>query len=90
MNIYIGNLPLGTTEDGLRQAFELYGRVTSINIVKDKLSGRSLGFGFIEMPGHKQAAQAIRALDRKKIKSRVVMVCETKARIDRRRSVTKE
>ena len=90
MNIYIGNFPLGTSEAALRKKFEAYGRVTAVNIIKDKNSGRALGFGFIEMPGRKQAKEAIEALDRKKFKDRVVMVAETKERIERRKNVEKE
>ncbi|MHC4526766.1 MAG: RNA recognition motif domain-containing protein, partial [Planctomycetota bacterium] len=55
MNIYVGNLADQITEDDLRQAFEAHGPVESINIIKDKLSGRPLGFGFVEIPDQDQA-----------------------------------
>ena len=50
MNIYVGNLSSTTTEDELRSAFEAFGQVTSATIIKDKFSGESRGFGFVEMP----------------------------------------
>jgi len=90
MNIYVGNMAWETSEDDLRQVFERYGQVTSINIIKDKFSGHPLGFGFVEMPGHKQAQQAINALNKTKINNRVVMVSETKTRIERRAPVRKK
>lgn len=90
MNIYVGNLPANVSEKELRKKFEPFGRVTSTNIIKDKFSHRPLGFGFIEMPGHKQAAQAVQTLNRMKIKGRVVMVSETKQRIERRGKVRKK
>jgi len=55
MNIYVGNLSPDTSEDELRKLFEQYGRVASINIIKDKFSGRPLGFGFAKMPAAKEA-----------------------------------
>jgi len=90
MNIYVGNLPLDVSEDEVRRTFKPYGRIASVNIIKDKLSDRPLGFGFVEMPERKQAQEAINALNRKKIKGRVVMVGETGARIERRGSVGKK
>ncbi len=89
MNIYVGNLSPGTSEDKLRKLFEQYGKVASINIIKDKFSGRPLGFGFVKMPASKEAQQAISALNRRKINKRVVMVSETKATTERRSSVRK-
>jgi len=89
MNIYIGNLGPKASENDLRKAFEPHGRVTSVNLIKDKFNGNPLGFGFVEMPGSKQAQQAVEALNRTKIKGRTVIVSETRERIERRRSVAK-
>jgi RNA recognition motif-containing protein len=58
MNIYIGNLSFDTTEDDLRQAVESYGEILSVNIIKDKFSGESRGFAFVEM-GSKEEGQAL-------------------------------
>ena len=89
MNIYVGNLSPDTSEDELRKLFEPYGKVASINIIKDKFSGRPLGFGFVKMPAAKEAQQAISVLNRRKIDERVVMVSEAKATTERRSSVRK-
>ena len=59
MNLYIGNLPYRVTEEQLRQAFEQYGAVTSCTIIKDKMTGQSKGFGFLEMPESAEAEAAI-------------------------------
>ncbi|MHC4474079.1 MAG: RNA recognition motif domain-containing protein [Planctomycetota bacterium] len=86
MNIYVGNLADQITEDDLRQAFEAHGPVESINIIKDKLSGRPLGFGFVEIPDQDQARRAIEALSGTTIRSRAVIVAETSVRTERRQS----
>ena len=63
MNIYVGNLPYGVTEDDLKEAFSEHGEVESVNIITDKFSGQSKGFGFIEMPNNSEADKAIKALN---------------------------
>lgn len=63
MNIYIGNLSFGTTEDTLKPLFIEFGEVESIKLIKDRFSGRPKGFGFIEMPSNSEADQAIKALN---------------------------
>ena len=63
MNIFIGNLSYNVTEGDLRQAFEAFGQVASATVIKDKLSGRSKGFGFVEMPAQAEAQSAIAALN---------------------------
>lgn len=63
MNIYIGNLPYSVDEDQLRGMFEPYGEVESVNIITDRDSGRSKGFGFVEMPDNSKAQEAIKSLD---------------------------
>ena len=65
MNIYVGNLPRQATEDDLRQAFEEFGQIESVNIIKDKFSGESRGFGFIEMPSKTEAEKAIEKITAK-------------------------
>jgi len=65
MNIYVGNLAYSITEDNLRKWFEEFGEVESAKVIKDRFSGRSKGFGFIEMPSNAEADQAIKALNRK-------------------------
>lgn len=59
MNIYVGNMSPDTTEDELRQAFEAFGQVTSVNIVRDKATGQSRGFGFVTMPTEAEGKAAI-------------------------------
>ena len=63
MNIYIGNLSDNTTEDILKSLFAEFGEVESVKVIKDRASGRTKGFGFIEMPSNSEADQAIKALN---------------------------
>jgi len=58
MNMYIGNLAFGVTEEELKELFSVYGEVASISLVKDRFSGQSKGFGFIEMPSNSEADKA--------------------------------
>ena len=74
MNIYVGNLHFNVTEDELRKAFEEYGEVSSVKIISDKYSGRSKGFGFVEMLNEKEAKDAIDNLNGTEIKGRSVNV----------------
>ena len=67
MNIYIGNLSFNTTEDTLKSLFAEFGDIESIKVIKDRFSGRSKGFGFIEMPSNSEADQAIKALNGNRI-----------------------
>lgn len=80
MNIYVGNLSYAITEDDLRQAFEAYGQVTSASIIKDKFSGQSKGFGFVEMPSQDEAKAAIAGLNGKDMKGRSLSVNEARPR----------
>ncbi len=84
MNIYVGNLSRDITEDELRQAFEAYGEVSSATIIKDKFSGESRGFAFVEMPTKSEAVEAIKELDGKDMKGRLVIVNEAKPRTPRK------
>lgn len=67
MNIYIGNLSYNTTEDTLKSLFAEFGEIESVKVIKDRFSGRSKGFGFIEMPSNSEADQAIKALNGNRI-----------------------
>lgn len=80
MNIYVGNLSYSVTEGELRSAFAQYGQVTSATIVKDKSSGQSRGFGFVEMPDEEEALAAIRGLNGKQINGRAVNVNEARSK----------
>ncbi len=84
MNIYVGNLSREVTEDDLRQAFEPFGQITSVNIIKDKFSGQSRGFGFVEMPGRAEAQAAIAGLNGKELKGRTLSVNEARPQSERR------
>lgn len=83
MNIYIGNLSFDTTEDQLLEAFKAYGEVTSVNIIKDNYSGKSKGFGFIEMNSKDEAVTAIKELNGKEFNGRNLNVNEAKPRESR-------
>lgn len=83
MNIYVGNLARETTEEQLRQAFEAFGQVSSVAIIKDKYSGESRGFGFVEMPSAAEAQAAIAGLNGKELGGRALNVNEAKPREDR-------
>jgi RNA recognition motif-containing protein len=85
MNIYVGNLSFDVTEEELRQAFEPYGKVESATIVKDKFSGQSRGFGFVEMPTKAEAMSAISGLNGKDLNGRTLNVNEARPRSDNRR-----
>ena len=87
MVIYVGNLPAMASEHDLLEKFEQYGRVTSANIIKDEVSARGLGFGFIEMPETSAAHRAIDAVNGTRIGDSIVLVCETAPRAERRRFV---
>jgi RNA recognition motif-containing protein len=85
LNIYVGNLSFTTTEADLKEAFQAFGEVTSCNIIKDKYSGESRGFGFVEMPNKDEAEKAIGMLNGKDLKGRALKVNEAKPRTDRPR-----
>ena len=86
MNIYVGNLSYSVTEDDLRQAFEAFGQVASVSIIKDKFSNQSKGFGFVEMPTQEEAQAAISGMNGKELKGRAMNVNEARPRTDDRRS----
>ncbi|NTU53411.1 MAG: RNA-binding protein [Chlorobiaceae bacterium] len=87
MNIYIGNLDYGITEGDLRDAFSEFGNVDKASVIMDKFTGRSKGFGFVEMPNNEEANQAITSLNDSKLGSRNIKVNEAKPREERSSSV---
>ena len=78
MNIYVGNLPFETTEDQLQVAFTEHGEVTSARIITDRMTGRSRGFGFVEMADNSEAEAAIQALNGKDFGGRQLTVNEAR------------
>ena len=86
MNLYIGNLSWSISEPELQQTFEAYGVVSSCKIVKDKMTNRSKGFGFVEMPNDDEANAAITALNGKDVKGRNISVNEARPREERPQS----
>jgi len=80
MNIYVGNLPYTITEDELRSAFERYGHVSSAKIVIDRETGRSKGFGFVEMPDQEEGEAAVKAMDGAPLNGRPARVNPAKPR----------
>jgi len=82
MNIYVGNLHYGVTEDELKELFEEYGEVMSVKIITDKYSGRSKGYGFVEMSDNKEAQKAIENLNEADLKGRNIRVNQARERED--------
>ena len=80
MNIYVGNLSHDVTDEDLRQEFETFGQVESATVIKDKFSGDSRGFGFVEMPSKEEAAAAISGLEEHELKGRKINVNEARPR----------
>jgi len=80
VNIYVGNLSKETTEDDLREAFEAFGTVESTNVIKDKFSGESRGFGFVQMPEKADAESAINGLNGQEMKGKPLNVNEARPR----------
>lgn len=85
VNIYVGNLSRDVTEEDLQEAFGAFGQVASVNIIKDKFSGESRGFGFVEMPEQAEAQAAIADLNGKDLKGRTLNVNEARPRTEGRR-----
>ncbi len=84
MNIYVGNLSYGVSDDNLREVFEAFGAVSSAKVITDKYSGRSKGFGFVEMDNDAEANAAIEQLDGAEIDGRSVKVNEARPKEDNR------
>ena len=85
MNIYVGNLSHEATEENLKEAFEAYGEVNTVKVIKDNYTGRSKGFGFVEMPAKAEAQSAIEGLNGKDLKGRSLNVSEARPRSEGRR-----
>ena len=85
MNIYVGNLPYKITENDLRDLFSAYGEVTSVSMIKDKMTGQSKGFGFVDMPDGAEGNAAIQGLNEQAVQGRNIKVNEAKPREDRPR-----
>jgi RNA recognition motif-containing protein len=85
VNIYVGNLSFDVTEDDVKEAFASFGQVESVKLIKDKYSGASRGFGFVEMPSQDEAKAAIAGLNGKEIKGRAMNVNEARPRAERPR-----
>lgn len=86
MNIYVGNLPYSASEDELRSAFGAHGEVTSVNIISDKYSGQSKGFGFVEMSDDSAGNKAIEALNGTDMGGRSLKVNQARPREERPRN----
>ena len=84
MRIYIGNMSYDTTEDQLREAFESFGEVVSVNIITDRDTGRPKGFGFVEMADQEAATAAIGGLNGQEINGRALNVNEARPRPDKK------
>jgi RNA recognition motif-containing protein len=85
MNIYVGNLSRDVSDDDLKEAFEAFGQLTSVNVIKDKHSGESRGFGFVEMSSKDEAQSAINGLNGTDLKGQSLSVNEARARSENRR-----
>ena len=85
MNIYVGNLPYSTSEDDLRQMFGEYGPVKSANVIKDRDTGNSKGFGFVEMENKADGEKAIQNLNGSSVDGRNIKVNEARPREERPR-----
>jgi RNA recognition motif-containing protein len=83
MEIYVGSLSYSVTEDDLKEAFTAFGEVASVRLVSDKFSGKSKGFGFVEMPSNEEAEAAIAALNEKDFKGRDIKVNQAKPKEER-------
>ncbi|MFO7970144.1 MAG: RNA-binding protein [Desulfobacterales bacterium] len=89
MNIYIGNLSYEVTEEDLKEVFEVFGEVNTVKVIKDNHTGRSKGFGFVEMPAKAEAESAIQGLNGKDLKGRTLNISEARPRPESRRGGAK-
>lgn len=85
MKLYVGNLAYSVTEDDLREMFAAFGELGSIELIKDRQTGQSKGFGFVEMPNNSEADVAIKALNGKPSGGRPIKVNQAQARPDDRK-----
>ncbi|RKT45124.1 RNA recognition motif domain-containing protein [Thiocapsa rosea] len=85
MRIYVGNLTYSVTDDDLREVFGAFGDLAAAEVIKDKFSGQSKGFGFVDMPNNSEADAAIKALNETDFKGRKLTVNEARPRAERPR-----
>lgn len=83
MNLYVGNLAYGVTEDELREVFSEFGEVASVNLISDRVTGQSKGFAFVDMPDNSQADAAIKSLNERVLSGRKLKVNQAKPREER-------
>jgi RNA recognition motif-containing protein len=83
MNIYVGNLPYAVNSQDLRSLFEQYGAVDSASVIADKFTGKSRGYGFVEMPNGEEGNRAIEAINGSELSGRALVVNEARPRQDR-------
>ncbi|GAB4193224.1 MAG: RNA-binding protein [Wenzhouxiangellaceae bacterium] len=83
MNIYVGNLPYRASEEDLRSAFAPFGEISSVAIIKDKVTGKAKGFGFVEMPNKAEAEHAVQELNGTELGGRNITVNEARPRPER-------
>lgn len=83
MNIYVGSLSYDVTEDEVRDIFSPYGEIAGISIITDKFTGKSKGFGFVEMPKQEEAEEAIKCLNESEMKGRNIKVNEARPKEER-------
>lgn len=83
MKIYVGNLAYGVTDDDIREVFSASGEVTSASVIKDRFSGESKGFGFIDMPNESEANAAVKSLNEQPLNGRNMRVNEARPREER-------
>jgi RNA recognition motif-containing protein len=86
MNIYVSNLSFNVQDEDLREFFTPYGEVTSAKVINDKFTGKSRGFGFVEMSDDEAAKKAIAELDQATVEGRAIKVMEAKPKEDKPRS----
>lgn len=85
MNIYVGNLPYGITDEDLKTTFSEFGEVSSVNIIKDRMTGNSKGFGFVEMENDEEGQKAIEEINGKELQGRSLKVNLARPRQERPR-----
>jgi RNA recognition motif-containing protein len=83
MKLYVGNLPYSASDSDLTEAFAAYGQVASATVIMDRVSGRSKGFGFVEMPNDAEAEAAIKGLDGSSMQGRNIKVNQARPREER-------
>jgi len=78
MNMHVGNLAFNVTEDDLRTLFSSFGEVSAVNIIREKFSGQSKGFGFVDMPNNSEADKAMKGLNGTRLKDQLIKVSQAK------------